>query len=149
MGGSATIGSGPASDSFLAPGEGGLSLTDFGGDLGAYLDVVVTPIIDARSDRFVYLQAVGFGINNSSDPIYFDSIGFDVVLIAQEAFVPDGDFDGDGEVDLRDCAALQECFTGPGPQVLGLGCDVFDFDFDEDVDGDDYAAFADRLTGPQ
>jgi hypothetical protein len=148
VGGMATIGHGPAADDFLAAGEGGLPLTDFGGDLGAYLDAVVTPNIDPQSDRFVYLQSAGFGINNSSDPIYFDSIGYDVVLVAEEVFVPDGDADSDGDVDLHDCAALQRCFTGPGPQTLEPGCDVFDHDFNTAVDSSDYAAFADLLTGP-
>ncbi len=148
-GGTATIGSGPADDPFTGPGEGGLALTDFGGDIGAYLDTVVIPLIDPRAKRFVYLQSAGFGINNSSDPIYYDAIGHDVVLIAAEAILADGDYDRDGDADLFDYASFQTCFDGDGAMTLGPGCDVFDFDYDEDVDISDYVEFAAHLVGPQ
>lgn len=69
-------------DNFTVTGNGGLALTDFGGDLGAYLDAVVVPRVPANSPRFVYLEAAGFGINNSNDPVYLDSVSYDAVLIA-------------------------------------------------------------------
>jgi hypothetical protein len=141
------IGDGPAADKFTAPGEGGLPLTDFGGDLGAYLDAMVVPLIDSASPSFVYLQSAGFGINNSSDPIYFDSVGYDIVIIAEQAFEPDGDFDGDGDVDLADYGGFQRCFTGPGAGSIAPGCERVDFDSDVDVDLDDYAEFEVRFTG--
>lgn len=84
-----TINAGPSSDLFTASGNGGLSLTAFGGDLGAYLDNVVVPLIDPSSTSFVYLESAGFGMNNSFDPVFGDSIGYDVVLIAQSAPVPE------------------------------------------------------------
>ncbi|OWY73028.1 hypothetical protein B7486_01385 [cyanobacterium TDX16] len=85
----ATITNGPASDQFSAPNNGGLSLTDFGGDLGSYLDNVVLPLVDPLSQRIVYLESAGFGMNNSFDPIFGDTTGYDAVLIAQSAPIPE------------------------------------------------------------
>lgn len=84
----ATITGGPANDPFTAPNNGGLPLTSFS-DLGAYLDAVVVPAIDPLSASFVYLDAAGFGINNSFDPVFGDSAGYDAVIVAQSAPVPE------------------------------------------------------------
>jgi len=88
-GGTATISNGPAADQFSAAGNGGLAMAGFGGDLGAYLDAVVVPNIDPNSQSFVYLEAAGFGVNNSGDPVFLDTTGYDAVLIAQSAPVPE------------------------------------------------------------
>jgi hypothetical protein len=104
MGGSTTIATGVAADNFSATGNGGLALTDFGGDLGAYLDSVVVPRLPAGATRFVYLESAGFGINNSSDPIFTDTISYDVVLIAATGCgsqLP-GDSNCDGVVSYAD-----------------------------------------------
>lgn len=85
----AAITAGPSNDLFTAPGNGGLPLTDFGGDLGAYLDSVVVPLIDPLSNSFVYLESAGWGLNNSFDPVFTDTVGYDVVLIAQSAPIPE------------------------------------------------------------
>ena len=106
----ATITSGFPGDDFTAPGNGGLALAQFGGDLGGYFDQVVAPRIHGLSERFVYLEAAGFGINNSADPIYLDTVAYDVVIVAESAPV----------ADLADFAAFQTCFTG-GAGVLPLG----------------------------
>ncbi|MFQ5490949.1 MAG: hypothetical protein ACE5GE_09535 [Phycisphaerae bacterium] len=76
-------------DDFTVAGNGGLPLIDFGGDLGAYLDAVVVPAIDPLSGSFVFLESAGFGINNSVDPIFHDSVGYDLVVVAQSAPVPE------------------------------------------------------------
>lgn len=73
----------PGRDVYSAPGNGGLPLTAFGGDLGAYLDSVVLPLADPNTRRVVYLEAAGVGINNSPDPVFRETNGYDVVLIAQ------------------------------------------------------------------
>lgn len=88
-GGMATILDGVSGDPFSAPGNGGLPLTEFGGDLGAYLDSVVVPNVDALSQRFIYLESAGFGMNNSFDPIFGNTNAYDVVLIAQSTPVPE------------------------------------------------------------
>ena len=82
LGGSATIADGAPGDMFTVPGNGGEALSDFGGDLGAYLDGVVVPNLPSAAGRFVYLSAAGFGINNSLDPVYGDTLSYDLVIIA-------------------------------------------------------------------
>ncbi len=85
----ATIAGGVPQDHFAAAGNGGLPLSGFGGDLGAYLDAVVVPLIDPLSQRFVFLEAAGFGVNNSFDPVFGDTVGYDVVLIGQSTPIPE------------------------------------------------------------
>lgn len=149
VGGSATILTGFPADDFTVTGNGGLAMTDLGGDLGAYFDTVVVPLIHPLSDSFVYLEAAGFGINNSADPVFLDTVGYDLVIVAQQAAVVDGDVDNSGTVDLFDYAGEQNCFTGPGPAGLSDSCLVFDFDLDDDADLPDHSQFVERLVGPQ
>ena len=52
----------------------------------------------------------------------------------------DGDYSGDGTIDLADYAEFPNCMAGPGGG-LGTGCAVFDFDSDVDVDSVDFAEF--------
>ncbi len=85
VGGSATIDDGPAEDVFSSTGNGGLSLTDAGGDIGAYFDTVVIPALKPGTNSFVYLESAGAGINNSFDPVFRDSTGYDIVLVAESA----------------------------------------------------------------
>ncbi len=65
-----------------------------------------------------------------------------------EPVTPQGDLDGDGDVDLLDMARLQLCLTGHGPVLLGPVCDSFDYEPDGDVDSNDYGAANSELTGP-
>jgi hypothetical protein len=64
------------------------------------------------------------------------------------------DADEDGDVDLLDVAAYQNCFTG-GPNEFGIqspcaaGCDVFDLTPDNALDLADFAKMQDLLTGPR
>ncbi len=51
-----------------------------------------------------------------------------------------GDYNGDGTIDLADYAALPACMAGPEGALLA-DCDVFDFDSDTDVDLYDFACF--------
>lgn len=58
------------------------------------------------------------------------------------------DSDLDDDVDLRDFAAFQICFTGDGiPASPGCEC-VFNSDADQDVDLADYEDFELALCGP-
>lgn len=59
-----------------------------------------------------------------------------------------GDADFDGDIDLRDAAALTACFTGAGGGPLALPCGVFDFDDDGDLGLYDYGRFHEDFTGP-
>ncbi len=52
--------------------------------------------------------------------------------------LPNGDFDFDGDVDMRDFGEFQECFAGAGtPTAIGP-CRAGDFDGDTDADLDDF-----------
>lgn len=61
---------------------------------------------------------------------------------------PDGDFDDDGDRDLRDFAALQTTFTSDHGGPIEVGARRFDVDFDRDIDLIDYATLANLFTGP-
>ncbi len=140
-GGWATIASGIGGDQFNRPNNGGVALSDFGGDLGAYLDSVVAPRVPASSYRFVYLEAAGFGINNSRDPVFGDTISYDLVLIAY-GFCP-GDANGDGLVDLADLAVLLAAYgTSAGDGNFNANAD---FDFNGRIDLADLAALLARF----
>lgn len=102
-GGSVLINGGVNGDTYSAAGNGGLALTAFGGDLGAYLDTVVLPRVPATASRVVYLESAGWGASNSSDPVFLDTDGYDMILIGANCT---GDLDGSGSVDLSDLAAV-------------------------------------------
>ena len=55
------------------------------------------------------------------------------------------DIEPDGDVDLVDFAAFQNCFAGSSVPVAQPACAAFDIDCDEDVDMGDYRAIARRL----
>lgn len=61
--------------------------------------------------------------------------------------VPPGDCDADGDVDLADFLAFQECFTGSGSGAAMPGCGCSDFDGDGDVDLGDLITFQAHFTG--
>lgn len=65
-----------------------------------------------------------------------------------ERLTPLGDLDGDGDVDLRDLASLQTCFTGRGPTSLDPVCDSFDFEPDGDADIHDLVEVIGSMSGP-
>lgn len=60
-----------------------------------------------------------------------------------------GDFDEDGDLDLRDFAMFQVCFTEDGVIQNEAACFFAHFDGDQDVDLTDFAGFESALTGPQ
>lgn len=76
--GTDTIADGVPNDQFSLSPEGLPT-----GDLGAYLDNVVIPLIDPNAESFVYLEASGIGTSNSGDPVFKATNGYDVVLIGQ------------------------------------------------------------------
>lgn len=60
----------------------------------------------------------------------------------------DGDYNGDGYVDLEDFAYWEACMTGPDGGLPDPDCAAFDFDSDIDVDLLDFGGFTVAFTGP-
>lgn len=60
-----------------------------------------------------------------------------------------GDEDRDGDVDLGDLSALDQCATGPGGAVKPGACQAFDADSNNTVDLADVAALVQTFTGSQ
>ena len=58
-----------------------------------------------------------------------------------------GDCDGDGDVDLDDYAAFEECLLGPGGGIPDPDCVCFDLDGSGAVDLKDFAEFQASFTG--
>lgn len=147
-GGSAVITAGNAADDFSVAGNGGLAMTDFGGDLGAYLDSVVVPLLVNDQQAFVYLESASFGLNNSGDPIYADSIAYDLVIVAAaQSFgtsaLP-GDMNNDGDVTLADVPQFVDALLAGAPG--GCGGNPADVNLDESIDGLDVQSFVGLLN---
>ncbi len=78
-----------------------------------------------------------------------DGVAGGAAVIAFRVACAFGDSDCDGDIDVADFAAFQQCFSGDGaPHAGGSVCQSFDLDEDDDVDLSDYAQFAQRLGGP-
>lgn len=134
-------------DDFTVAGNGGVALTDAAGDIGAYFDNVVVPHLDPAAQSFVYLEAAGFGINNSGDPVFTDTIGYDVVVVAQStaASAPlTGDVDGNGVVEFADVDDLVAALLDPS-SLSPCDADRADVNQDNFVNGLDVQAFVDAL----
>ncbi len=142
-GGTRTIAAGIGSDDFTLPGNGGLALVDFGGDIGGYFDNVVVPQLDPDAEAFVFLEGAGFGLNNSSDPIYGSTVGYDIVIIAQTDSINStlvGDIDGNGSITSDDAAALVDALLDPS-SLSPCEQSRADVKTDGFLDGKDVAAF--------
>ncbi|MEK6675612.1 MAG: hypothetical protein AABZ47_08165 [Planctomycetota bacterium] len=78
------------------------------------------------------------------------SIGFDTFLGLTKLRCIDstGDSDSDGDVDLLDLAAFQNCFEGSDSDTCSPGCDAFDLHSDNRLDLLDYSILPPSITGP-
>lgn len=152
FGPTATIAKGASPDNFATGddytiGDNGLACLDSGGDIGAYFDNVVVPHLDPEAQSFVYLEAAGFGINNSGDPVFSDTIGYDVVIVAQSLSASTpliGDVNGSGVVDLADADALVEVLLDFSP-LTGCDADRADVNIDGTINALDIQALVNEL----
>ena len=96
------------------------------------------------ADAEVYTVAVAFDQEIATWPIG-GTLTFDNVSLVQSGS-PDCDLDGD--IDLRDFAYFQACFTGEGGGVP-TGCECADLNSDGNVDLGDYGLVNLRMEGPQ
>lgn len=88
-------------------------------------------------------------------PTSFSTVVFvDEPKTATVVYGIDGDFDGDGDVDLDDHVSFFDCLAGPGatpdptPPFTTDDClRAFDFDDDSDVDIGDFGGFQTAFTG--
>lgn len=90
-----------------------------------------------RAARYILLDGLGAGDAGAQNGFDLDG----VAVIQYAAGDCPGDFDGDGDVDPDDMAALPVCLSGPGlapnpaePLTPQECLEAFDTDFDEDVD---------------
>lgn len=124
---------GPLDDYYLANGSS---------DPGA-----VSPCVDAGSDSAANLSLDH--LTTSTDEAHDTSVvdmGYHRPISGLPAPLT-GDGDRDGDVDLRDVAAMQGCFAGPD-QPVGNSCRPYEYDGDADIDVLDYPPFSLDLTGP-
>ncbi|UCE59030.1 MAG: M28 family peptidase [Phycisphaerales bacterium] len=75
-------------------------------------------------------------------------VGFLVDQAGVTVDLPDGDYTGDGEVDLEDFATFIACFTGPDLGPYDITCLLGDLDGDSDIDCDDWDLLLDVWTDP-
>lgn len=148
FGPTAEIHDGNSTDQYSLPGpaNNGVALTGFGGDIGAYFDSVVVPQLAADVFSFVYLESMGLGINNTGDPVFGNTNGYDAVIVAAASAPAPivGDVNGDGVVNAADAAALAGAVRNPSaltPAEFGRA----DVNSDLHVNGLDIQAFLNIL----
>jgi hypothetical protein len=73
--------------------------------------------------------------------------GFSNTVTVHVAHCP-SDFDFDGDVDMKDFAHLQLCFTGPAAVVTDPACQDCLLDSGSHVDSADFVIFMNCLNGP-
>lgn len=122
----ATITDSAGTDDFTLSGNGGLALTDYSGDLGAYIDAVVAPTLSPWHTKVVFLESAGFGINNSFDPIFADTVGYDSVIVAAALDScwgqATGDSNCDGVVDTYDIDGFVLALGDQAAWTAAYGC---------------------------
>ena len=82
---------------------------------------------------------VRWSVADAGDPSLTEAAIDEFAVWAIRCGSSKGDFDGDGDVDLDDCAAFPECLVGPLETPGKQACAAFDYDNDGDVDLPDTA----------
>ncbi|MEM7245331.1 MAG: hypothetical protein AAF533_08300 [Acidobacteriota bacterium] len=106
----------------------GADLAGLGGDFGLYIDTVVAPAVPDDCDYILVLQSVGYGINNTFDPVFGSTIGYDDVFFAagkNAGSISGGTCDGGGFEGVANGEIVTNQFAGVS--ISGSG-DVVAFD---------------------
>jgi hypothetical protein len=118
---------------------------DTNGGLNWRTHVITEADLDAAGVTRTATMRLRFTTNDDA-PQSINESGLDAVLISAfvcEDYECDGDFDGDGDVDLGDLATLLSNYGTPS----GMQCEDGDMDGDGDVDLTDLAALLALYTG--
>lgn len=130
-------------DPFFVPGPGGCYyLTQVAAGQG-----VDSPCVDSGSDTAGSLELdTATTRSDEGVDVGIVDIGYHYPITGNRLMM--GDFDRNEQVDLRDLAAFQSCFTGDVFTYVSPCCRIFDFALDGDVDVRDAALLASAMTGP-
>ena len=104
---------------------------------------------DPQAFTFEVPAGAEFSLQYSLGMEVLDAPEGDVIAPGETLIAPEslGDWDGDGDYDLRDFAEFQICYSGTAPFIPG--CEPFDLDGDGDVDFADHSALVPWFTGPR
>ncbi|MHC4696315.1 MAG: hypothetical protein ACYTFA_06205 [Planctomycetota bacterium] len=126
---------------FTTPVDPSRQLTDFAGH----------SVADAIDMYECSAGGTGYDLSESGFDsityVYLTSTGGEVDALS-DVFSSLGDFDRDGDVDLRDLAQFQNCFYPEREVPFPCGCRSADFDGGLEVDLTDYASISTFVTGP-
>jgi len=117
---------------------------------GEWISDQSLPSLRNDSDSMMY-EVGGEDDIEFTRPLYEDpNRAYDARAAAYvvEVLAPDGDFDGDGDVDLVDACAFQRCFGATGIGSAHPECLPGDMLMDDMIDLSDYATWATLMTGP-
>jgi hypothetical protein len=127
-------------DDFVKIGEAVAQVTP--GTVGDGLSFEITGVAVAGA---VYVRPIAFFTNVATDG---GSQRNAFIFAMSLTELGEGDYDGDGDVDLTDYAVFPDCLGGPdvepqpiAPVTTARCLGSFDFDLDGDVDLADFAAF--------
>ncbi|MCP4592634.1 MAG: hypothetical protein GY842_18020 [bacterium] len=85
-------------------------------------------------------------VSDQPEPSYAPRVYADAIRWSPIRAWPDGDADGDNDVDLLDFATFPACVSGPGGGLNQPECEEFDLDVDGDVDLADFSGFQAALS---
>lgn len=108
-----------------------------------------TVLCDDAGSGTISMEWAGQGqLPNPFDPKHPINF-FYVCRVNTEFVVPGpGDVEGDVDVDLKDVALFQDCFSGADAAYAMDRCAIADYDHDGDVDLSDYPLVQQNATGP-